>query len=344
MKNLWKRIFSKSEDQNVTPDLEPQASEQSKATDLIDQSADRHLWATNAPEHWPAVIGSRQLNSMGFGNSLTADPFGLIGFAAMFVEACKSTQDSVSIENLDASAFGPEVSFLVNDRGLTVPVIIYPEATLRASVHFQQLSARLRDSHAVDAVYYAPSPLPESNLKLEPQSLRVNTDSIFSRVVSKEFRTGPAIQGNMIVREVGKTGLGEALVIDSDSSMTFVNAELLSKLGMSAEQAFTHARRNLKGKLPENLPGMLFDRKMMPSYKTGDGFDAARILALPEMLKEGQFVAAIIPDRDTLMLLGISKDKDNEDFWETLSDFPSASEHPIHARPLLVTRNGIELR
>jgi hypothetical protein len=134
MKNLWKRIFSKSEDQNVTPDLEPQASEQSKATDLIEQSADRHLWATNAPEHWPAVIGSRQLNSMGFGNSLTADPFGLIGFAAMFVEACKSTQDSVSIENLDASAFGPEVSFLVNDRGLTVPVIIYPEATRRASV------------------------------------------------------------------------------------------------------------------------------------------------------------------------------------------------------------------
>lgn len=344
MKNLWKRIFSKSEETKVTPNLEPQASEQSTATDLIDQSPDRHLWATNARDHWPAVIGSRQLNSMGFGDSLTADPFGLIGFAAMFVEACKSTQDSVSIENLDASAFGPEVSFLVNDRGLTVPVIVYPEATLRASVHFQQLSANLRDSHAVDAVYYAPSPLPESNLKLEHPSPRVNTASIFSRVVSNEFRTGPAIQGNMIVREVGKTGLGEALVIDSESSMTFVNVELLSKLGMSAEQAFTHARRNLKGKLPENLPGMLFDQKMMPSYNTGDGFDAARILALPELLKEGQIVAAIIPDRDTLVLLGITKDKDNPDFWETLSDFPAASDYLIHARPLLVTRNGIELR
>jgi len=279
MKNLWKRIFSKSEDQKVTPVLEPQASEQSKATEIIDQSPDRHLWATNAPDHWPAVIGSKHLNSLALKDSIAADPFGLIGFAAMFVEACKSTQDSVSIENLDASAFGPEVSFLANDRGQTVPVIIYPEATLRASVHFQQLSARLRDSHAVDVVYYAPSPLPESNFKLEHQSLRVNTDSIFSRVVSKEFRTGPAIQGNVIVREVGKTGLGETLVIDSESSMTFVNAELLSKLGMSAEQAFTHARRNLKGKLPENLPGMLFDQKMMPSYKTGDGFDAARILS-----------------------------------------------------------------
>jgi uncharacterized protein YtpQ (UPF0354 family) len=344
MKNLWKRFFSKSEDSKVTPDLEPQASKQSTATDLIDQLPDRHLWATSAPEHWPAVMGPRQLNSMGFSDSLTADPFGLIGFAAMFNEACKSTQDSVSIENLDASAFGPEVSFLVNYRGMTVPVIIYPEATLRASVHFQQLSARLRDSYAVDAVYYAPSPLPESNFKLQHPNPRVNTASIFSRVVSKEFRTGPAIQGNMIVREVGKTGLGEALVIDSESSMTFVNAELLSKLGMSAEQAFMHARRNLKGKLPENLPSMLFDQKMMPSFKTGDGFDAARILALPDMLKEGQLVAALIPDRDTLVLLGISKDKDNEDFWETLSDFPAANDYLIHARPLLITRNGIELR
>lgn len=262
----------------------------------------------------------------------------------MFNEACKSTQDSVSIENLDASAFGPEVSFLVNDRGMTVPVIIYPEATHRASVHFQQRSARLRDSYAVDAVYYAPSPLPESNFKLQHPSPRVNTASIFSRVVSKEFRTGPAIQGNMIVREVGKTGLGEALVIDSESSMTFVNAELLSKLGMSAEQAFTHARRNLKGKLPENLPRMLFDQKMMPSFKTGDGFDAARILALPDMLKEGQLVAALIPDRDTLVLLGISKDKDNQDFRETFSDFPAANDYLIHAQPLLITRNGIELR
>lgn len=285
---------------------------------------------------------------MGFSDSIAADPFGRVDFANRFIQFSGLTANTLTVKNFDGSDYGPDVdvSFLVNDRGLTVPIIVYPRYTSREAEYFENLSSECRRARGVGAVYYSPTPLrmPAPSLAMTQQMPILNTESLLARVIPADFMSGPATQESLIVCRVYETGLVEALVLDTETTMTFVNMEWLQKLGQDVDGAFVFARRNLRTKLQGNLPDMLFEKNMMYSFNLGDSFDAARIPALPKMLKEGQIPAAVILDRDTLVLLPVSEDKDNDVFWNSLTVFPAGSTHRIHDRTLQVSRAGIELR
>jgi hypothetical protein len=78
----------------------------------------------------------------------------------------------------------------------------------------------------------------------------------------------------------------------------------------------------------------------MAAIKMMDSFDAARLLIVPEQLREGEELIALIPDRDTLTLVAVPKDGD----WGPLRKLARVpdSEHLLLDRPVRVRRGGFE--
>ena len=87
--------------------------------------------------------------------------------------------------------------------------------------------------------------------------------------------------------------------------------------------------------------------KDVVAVHTGDSFDAARLLLVPEALKPGEAVQAAVPDRDLLILSPVPADGD----W-TRSRAAAKAAYGDSApgvpdlldRPILVTRGGFELK
>jgi hypothetical protein len=75
--------------------------------------------------------------------------------------------------------------------------------------------------------------------------------------------------------------------------------------------------------------------------KVGDTFDATRLLLVPEMLNEGEALAIVIPDRDTLGLLPVPADGN----WAPIRKLARtpASPYTLLDKPLRATRDGFEV-
>src|SRR5205085_10145696 len=79
------------------------------------------------------------------------------------------------------------------------------------------------------------------------------------------------------------------------------------------------------------------------AIQLADGFDAARLLLVPESLQPGQELVALIPHRDMLLLLPGETADDPNKLREGLRQLECKDHPSLLARPARVTRDGFQL-
>lgn len=133
-------------------------------------------------------------------------------------------------------------------------------------------------------------------------------------------------------------GLSILFVLDSEASVAHLGADQLEQLGLGTAEALDLAVSNLRGSFSEEVVRKVLDEGVLSVVKSFDSFDAARLLLVPESLREGESVVATIPDRDTLALALAPVDGD----WASMRRLAqNAAGEPLWTEPLLVTRAGV---
>ncbi|MFY9344112.1 MAG: hypothetical protein WAT39_16600 [Planctomycetota bacterium] len=128
-------------------------------------------------------------------------------------------------------------------------------------------------------------------------------------------------------------GLVTVYVVDDPTTMVFVCREHLRRWRKAVADVHNLAVQNLARR-----GGRLQDvRNGATVVHTGDGFDAARVLLLPE--DEGLLVA--IPDRDTLWV-GPEQGQDLARLMATTAAVAEAALHPVSAQVYRLTAGRLE--
>jgi hypothetical protein len=137
----------------------------------------------------------------------------------------------------------------------------------------------------------------------------------------------------------GVTGLSVVLVLDREASVLYLTAEHLQDLALSHDEAFALAKANLAATFARDaVRHAVADRQTINVIKSCDTYDAARLLLVPEYLEAGESIAALIPDRDTLVLVAPPADGD----WSAHRKLAqNAAGDPLFTEPLIVTPHGI---
>jgi len=166
-------------------------------------------------------------------------------------------------------------------------------------------------------------------------------DRVFPRIVRRDWALEAAKQvGSDPIPSLplGPEGLDVVFVLDNEHSVAYLQSEQLTDLGISAEEALDLAKQNLgRSFRPEAIRPVL-DESAMSVVKSEDTYDAARLLLIPDALRDGESIAALIPDRDTLVLTPVPEDGD----WASLAKLAkNADGDPLWREPLLVTSAGV---
>jgi hypothetical protein len=136
----------------------------------------------------------------------------------------------------------------------------------------------------------------------------------------------------------GVPGLSVVFVLDREASVAYLTEDLLGELELSPEQAFDLARTNLARRFSRDVVRQAVADGAVNVVKSGDTFDAARLLLVPGYLEAGESLAAIVPDRDTLVLTPPPADGD----WASLRKIARAADgDPLYAEPIVVTADGL---
>ncbi len=127
-------------------------------------------------------------------------------------------------------------------------------------------------------------------------------------------------------------------MLDSEQSVAYLQSEQLADLGISPQEALDLAMENLGQTFKPEPVRAVLDDNSMSVVKSMDTYDAARLLLIPSTLQDGESVAALIPDRDTLVLAPVPADGD----WTSLRKLArNADGDPLWTEPLLVTSAGV---
>lgn len=175
---------------------------------------------------------------------------------------------------------------------------------------------------------------------MEPLSLAADGDKILARLAPPPFMAGLPAGVGLPQRPLGNTGLVVLYVVDRPNSVLYLTDKHLEELGLGAEAVHERALANLRRLFPADAIRKAAASAGMTMFKVGDGHDATRLLAVPEQLEEGEVLAAMIPDQDTLILGPPPKDGS----WAAYRKLcvPGGGK-PLLDRPLRVTREGVEL-
>jgi hypothetical protein len=164
---------------------------------------------------------------------------------------------------------------------------------------------------------------------------------IYPRIVRRDWALEAARQVGsdpLPFVPLGPDGLDVVFVLDSENSVAYLQSEQLADLGMSPEEAFELAVANLGKSFRPEAVRPIVEEGSMSVVKSEDTYDAARLLLIPDSLQEGESVAALIPDRDTLVLTPVPDDGD----WRSLTKLAkSADGDPLWMEPLVVTPHGV---
>lgn len=165
-------------------------------------------------------------------------------------------------------------------------------------------------------------------------------DRILPRIVNDTFVAGPTGSIELPRRAIGDTSLFVVYVIDSANAVAYVDRSRLTTLGLTEDALHARAIENLRRLWPVEATRLAVENGAVVVNKALDTYDAARLLLLPERLREREEVAALIPDRDTLVLAPIPADGD----WAKLHRLAEArSGPPLFGRALRVSPAGIRV-
>ena len=164
-------------------------------------------------------------------------------------------------------------------------------------------------------------------------------DRVKPRLVTLEFHAKMRAKlGAFPSRDFYNLPLKVVYVLDADKQMMYLSDAHLKRLELDPADIHKVALTNLWPSIPPTLGADVLAKNGMVVLKNMDGFDAARLLLVPATLKEGQRLAAIISDRDTLALLPVPEN------WSSLDEMAKANTgEPLFSQPLLVTVDGVVL-
>ncbi len=173
-------------------------------------------------------------------------------------------------------------------------------------------------------------------------SLETHRERILPQLKPRMFFDQLTEEQELVHNELPGTDLSVAYVIDSETSVRYIAETDLRDLESSAAQLHEVALANLRERFPQEVVRRAVDGKDLVAFKAMDSYDAARALIIPEYLEEGEELAVLIPDCDTLVLASVPQDGD----WAALVALAGvpASDRLLLDRPLLVTRDGFEVK
>lgn len=168
---------------------------------------------------------------------------------------------------------------------------------------------------------------------LHPDRDRPN---ILPRIMREEHVASYNATVTMPSRPFGLEGLSIAYVINQPSSVAYVGHKSLAELELTEDELFNAALSNLRKTW--NLEGIrqTIEQRGIGLIKSGDTFDAARLLLVPECLHEGESIHALIPDLHTLVLLPVI----DGHTWPAEMREPGEGDQPLCDRVIVVTPSG----
>lgn len=176
----------------------------------------------------------------------------------------------------------------------------------------------------------------------EKLDLAEHGDRLLPRLVDGAFLAElPPDAADLPRTPLGDTGLLVVYVLDHDEAVAYLTRPQLEDLGLDVAALHDRALENLGRRFPAEAARRAIEEatggRGLSVLKSGDSYDAARLLLLPRHLREGEVVAAAVPDRDTLAVAPVP-----EGDWTPLRKLAGLASGPVLLdRPLRVTREGV---
>lgn len=127
-------------------------------------------------------------------------------------------------------------------------------------------------------------------------------------------------------------------VLDNPETVAYVTRSMVEQLRLSDSELHGLAISNLTKIFPPEIIDKIVSEKQMCVIKGMDGHDAARLILLPQFLKEEEKVAVTVPDADTLSICPVPND------WNGLRDLAqNPVSRPLFAKPLEVSRGRVNV-
>lgn len=167
-------------------------------------------------------------------------------------------------------------------------------------------------------------------------------DKILPRLVTSDYFSGLPEKLTVPSRPLDNTGLHVVYVLDLENSVAYISRDHQKDLGLDDAALHLLALTNLRKLFPRSVVRSTVENGSITTVIGPDTYEAARLVLVPEYLEDGEELIAIIPDRDTLVLITPPPDGDYLPI-ERLARANRQSEHPLLDRPVRVTRQGVAL-
>jgi len=156
-------------------------------------------------------------------------------------------------------------------------------------------------------------------------------------VTSEQLRELRRGLGEVPAAPLGIEGLEVVAVLDSPESVRYLGACALGELGLELAEALELGKANLRATFAGEVVRRAVERSDLNVVKSLDSHDATRLLLVPEHLQAGESVIAMIPDRDTLVLLPPPAAGDGSSLRKLARN---ADGPPLWREPIRVTPEG----
>lgn len=170
---------------------------------------------------------------------------------------------------------------------------------------------------------------------LDPESDR---GRLLPRIVTTEqLEEMRRVLGEVPAAPLGVEGLAVVLVLDASESVRYLGAVSLAELGLELGAAIELGKENLRRTFGGDAVRRAVESNDLNVVKSFDSHDATRLLLVPEHLHAREEVIAMIPDRDTLVLIRPPADVD----WSAMRRLArNAAGPPLWREPIRVTAEG----
>lgn len=186
---------------------------------------------------------------------------------------------------------------------------------------FSRLVAALNEGAATESL---------SEADLDRLMPRLVTDRHLEQLRAEASRDLPA-------HSIGLEGLQAVVVLDNPNSVAYLSGCQLRELNLEGDAALVRAKANLAKTFSADVVRASVTGANLNVIKSFDSYDAARMLLVPAHLEAGESVVALVPDRDTLVLVRPPADGDWKSLWKLAKN---AAGEPLFERPILVTSEG----
>jgi hypothetical protein len=138
-------------------------------------------------------------------------------------------------------------------------------------------------------------------------------------------------------------GLVVVYVLDLPGNPRFLLEQDRKELGTELPGLHRLALDNLRQDFPQQLVIDAVAGEQGTAFQAKDYFNAARLLLVPEFLQPEQELIALIPHRDSLVLLPGSVRQDEGKLRESMRALQHGDHPPLIDRPVLVNQSGFEI-